>query len=245
MVASDIPLQAATDALARRLPTRSYIIHNYDGYFAFTGASTTVYCIESRLGASISRAGYSTYAFAQCFSPDYPSLVLTFVADLQDSDRQPCLPAHIDRRIDTPLSTIFLPVLFKAFNDLDPTGQGRGLIVQSYYSSMSLGDLVHGSLYTLQLIARFKRDGQLAIIAVDFADPILLAMSSIIRVGSWLLGGDIYLYPRTATTSTIKMPVQDLQGEIFSIHGSSTALDAGLMLASRIFSTHYQRVSQP
>jgi hypothetical protein len=233
-------VEAAAERLAIQLTTTSYVIPAFEGFSSFTGGPTDVYCIESRLGESAKCEGYSTYIVAQSFSSKYPSLVVTFVVDLRDSDRQPSDKlAKIDRRIDRKLSTIFLPAMFTLLNQLDPSGKERGLVVQSYHSEMALGDLIHGSLYTLQLLARFKRDGQLAIIAVDFADPILLAMSAAIRGATKILGGDIHLISRQSTLSEIKLPIKKPGDGYYLVGGNSVALDAGLEKASSYFNKHF------
>jgi hypothetical protein len=222
--------------LQQQLPTTSYVIPAFEGFSAFTGGKTDVYCLETRLGASAKHTGYSTYAVAQSFSSSYPSLILTFVVDLRDSDKKPSSDlAKIDRRIDGKLSTIFLPAIFTMFNELDPSGNNRGLVVQSYHSEMAFGDLIHGSVYTIQLLRRFKRDGQMAIIAVDFADPILLAMSAAIRGITRLFGGDIHLMSRVAAESEIKMPILKPGGGSYLVGGNSRAVDMGLMKAKTYF----------
>jgi hypothetical protein len=184
------------------------------------------------MGTSADRDGYSTYAIAQNFPICFPNLSLTLVADLMDTDCQPHPePAKLNVELDKKLSTIFLPALFTAFNDLDPLGQQHSILVQSYHSAMTLSDLLLASKYTLQLLLRFKRDGQLAMIAVDYYDPLSTAIARVMQLGRRLFGGDIHLINRTNVVSAIKIPIAHPSGQLYVIESSSTALDQGFALA--------------
>ncbi len=225
-------LESVASQLNTHFPTVAYIIPTTEDFGGSPLQQRDGYCIESCLGHSAKHEGYSTYALAQSVCAAYPTLVITFVVDLRDPDREPAHgPARITAAIDHNLSAFFLPAIFTAFNDLDPTGRRRGVVVQSYNAQMALGDLLPGSLYTVQLVRSFKRDGQLALIAVDFSDPLLLAMAGLLGRLTSILGGDIHLFRRTEVTSSTQMPIQREGGGYYFIGDNSVALDQGIAIA--------------
>lgn len=242
------------DAVFERLATRFnglgltskwYTVPAFDG-FASLGLKhpTDVYCLEAYLGPSPTRKGYSSYAVVQTFLSDYPSLGLTFLAELRDTDRQPSTePAKFSIEVDKKFSTIFLPVLFTAFNELDPTGQQRGVLVQSYNSEMTISDFIQASAYSGQIVSRYKQDGQLALIAVDYYDPLSTLIANVMKLTTRLFGGDVHLITRSKQRSSIKLPIANTEGGFHLIANNSTALDQGIALARAYFDKHYQAYS--
>lgn len=224
-----------------------YVVPSYEGYSALTASQPAdVYCLEARLGASPDKPGYSSYAVVQTFLPHYPSVALTLLAELRDTDRQPSSePAKFSVEVDRNFSTLFLPAAYSAFNATDPTGQNRSVLVQSYHSEMTLPDFVQASLYTLQLVRRYKRDGQLAMIAVDYYDPLTTAIAGVMRFIQSVAGGDIHLVRQTPTRSSLKIPIRNPNGGYHFIDNNSTALDKGFQLAIRYLDNHYQTHGVP
>jgi hypothetical protein len=219
-----------------------YVIPDFEGFAPVVGGQPIdVHCVEVYLGPSPTRPGYGSYAVVQTFLPDYPSLGITFLTELRDSDRLPSTePAKFSIEVDKKFSTIFLPVLFTAFNELDPTGQQRGVLVQSYNSELTLGDFVQASAYSGKLVSRYKQDGQLALIAVDYYDPLSTLIANVMKLTTRLFGGDVHLITRTKQSSDIKIPIRNTQGRHHFIGNHSTALDEGIALARRYLDKHYR-----
>ncbi len=236
--------QQAVELLVERLnakgiPSEWNVIPSFEGFNSVTrDRATDVYSVEAHLGPSPNHPGYSSYAVTQTFCPDYPNMALVFLTDLRDGDKKPRVePATFNIEIDRKFSTIVLPLLFTGFNDLDPTRQRRGLLVQSYNSDLTLGDLFLASLYTWKLVTTFKRDGQLALIAVDYYDPLIKAIAAIVTLGQRIFGGDIRHVPRTKELSSIKIPIR-ADGGYHLLDRSSTALDRGFAIARSYLDGH-------
>lgn len=222
------------------LPAQRYTIPAFAGYSALGPALTDVECVEACLGPTPGKPGYKSYAVAQTFLPRYPSLALTFLVELRDTDRSPSgTPAKFGIEVDKKFSTLFLPFMHTALNPLDPTGQARGLLVQSYNAEMTLADFVLASYYSAALVLRFKRDGQLAQIAVDYFDRLSRMIAGALQSLGRLVP-NIHLLPRTSEPSTLQIPIRDQHDGFRLLSSSSTALDAGFRLAFLYLDAHYQ-----
>jgi hypothetical protein len=224
------------------LPSQWYVVPAYTGYGALTGERPTdVYCLEAHLGEAHRKPEYDAYAVAQLFLPNYPSLALITLVECRKEDRlpgveQPIYSAALDRKF----SRVFLRTMHTAFNALDPTGQGHSLLVQVYHAKITLGDVFGAGINTSALILRFKRDGQLAQIAVDFDDPLTMLVARV--VGPFIrLAGDVHYIPRTKTPSTLQIPIRDSGGAYHAITDNSTALDSGFEIGKTYFDRHYQK----
>ncbi len=230
---------------AAGLPAEWYTIPAYQGFAALTGGmGVDVHCIEARLGSAPGYAGYSSYAVAHIFLPGYPTLALTSLVELSDVDRRPgSRPAKFGPTVDRKFSAKFLPAMFSGLNDLDPSGGGRGVLVQSYNAEMTTSDLFYSTVYSLWLVTRFKRHGQLALIAVDYYDPLTVLIANGLRRLRRIIP-DIHLVPRTAARSTVKIPVRRPGDGHYIVDGGSTALDEGFALARAYLDEHY-RSSMP
>jgi hypothetical protein len=237
----------AFDRLAFRLsnlglPTQWYIISDYKHLRAITGNETTeVSILEACLGPSANKQGYSAYAVVLTFHPTFSNLALTLLVDLHDTERQPSADsARFSIGVDKKYSTIFLPAVYSAFNDLDPAGRNRSLLVQSYNSEMTLSDFLQASIYTSRLLLRYKHDGQLALIAVDYYDPLSAFIASMMQFTQHIFGGDVHLISRTQTLSSLKIPIRKPDGGYHFIENSSTALDEGFAVAFAYLEKHHQ-----
>jgi hypothetical protein len=219
-----------------------YCIPAYEYYSLLTdNRPVDIHCLEAYLGPSPGKPGYSSYAVVQTFLPQHPAIALTLLTELRDADKQPSAEASkFNIEIDKKFSMIFLPTVYSAFNELDPTGQNRSLLVQSYLSEMTVSDFVQASVYTWKLLMRFKQDGQLALVAVDYYDPLSTFIARVMQLGQRLFGGDIHLISRTKFSSTLKIPIRNPNGGYYVIADNSTALDAGFRIAISYFEEHYQ-----
>lgn len=249
-------LQGARQAVLARLVERmqtlgltaeAYTLERCDGYAALSAGhgpagepgNAAVHCVEVLLGASPGKTGYSTYAMAQLPFLRYPNLALTCLVSLRDRDRQPDpAPARFSVAIDSKFSTLFLPAAFSAFNTLDPTGRRRSLLVGSYSSQMLATDFVHASLYSYKLLRRYKRDGQLALIAVDYHDPYSRLIARALQHFQGVVP-DLHLRVRTATPSALRIPVRAADGGYHCLAHSSTALEDGFAVAFGYLDRHY------
>lgn len=225
---------------ASGLPATAYTLADCDGYAALDAAATVVHCVEALLGPSPGCPGYSTYALAQLPFPAYPNLALTCLVSLRDGDRQPNpAPAKFSVAIDSKFSTLFLPAAFSAFNALDPSGQQRSLLVGSYSSEMLASDFWHASIYSYKVLQRFKRDGQLALIAVDYHDPYSRAIARVMKYFRRVIP-DLHLLVQTPTPSALRIPVRAADGQHRFLIASSTALEEGFRIAFQYLDAHYR-----
>jgi hypothetical protein len=242
MLSSDYLFEQAVQRLQQLgLSATWYVIDHFTGFASITNRpAVTVSCLEVCLGPSHAKPDYDAYAVAQTFHPDYPNMALIFLIERhRETGTLNPDPATFSVEIDRKYSRIFLPLMHTAFNQGDPSGQGRGLLVQSYHSQMTLGDLVQASTYSWRLLLRFKRDGQLAQIAVDYYDPYSTFVANLIRPLMGLVGGDVHFIRRTEQNSVIQMPVQNPAGGYFLVGDNSTALDQGIRLAMTYLDRHY------
>lgn len=220
----------------------SYTLPDYDGFApAIAAPCSNIYCVESFLGHSHNKKNYKSYAVAQIFDPRYPNLALITMVERRDEDGAPNLdeaPAY-NPAIDNVFSNIFLPVMHSAFNELDPTGQNRSLLVQSYNARITLSDLPQATLVTIKLMRRFKSDGQLAQIAVDFADPLTRFVAHLVKPFASI--GNIHHLARVEQPSAIEIPLNNpTGGSPYRIGNASAVLDEGLAIARDYLDKHYQ-----
>lgn len=212
------------------LDSRWYSLPATDAYSPITGGTAApVYVVESRLGES-HVPGYDTYATAQVFWPEYPSLVLLMIIDRHREDGSIGQHApELNLPKDRLYTRTFLLTMHTAFNALSP--HNKGVLVQIYQASISLGDLIQASVMTFQVLWRFKKDGQLASISVDFEDPLIRFIARISDPVAKAIIGDVHQFPRRETPSQLRIPFDDGQGSTYLYERSSTALDEGLRLA--------------
>jgi hypothetical protein len=224
------------------LPAQSYTIPAYTGYSKLTDdKATEVRCVEAYLGAAQGKPGYDAYGVVQTFLPEYPNLALVLLIDRRQSDGAlspdfPTFSIEVDRKF----SLGFLPIVYTAFNDLDPTGKNCGLLVQSYQSQVGLADLIQAGMYSWKLLLNFKKSGQLAQIAVDFHDPYTSALAALLLPIMSALVGDIHFIRRTETISSLKIPLRGPADSWSYIDNSSTALDQGFEIARSYLDRHYR-----
>lgn len=236
--------QTANQLRASGLSAEHYCIPSFSGYSPVMQVpQTDVYCLEARLGPTYQRAGYSSYAAAQIFDPEYPSMALILMISRQDEDNsldsvQPVYTPGLDKAF----SDVFLPLMHTAFNSLDPTGGNKGQLVQAYNARMTLSDFPQATVLSVKIISRFKKDGQLASIAVDFEDPFQTAIAKLLKPMRFIR--DLHHIPRTAQRSAIQIPFKSSTDTPYLITDSSTALDQGFAIAKRYLNEHYRTVRQ-
>lgn len=242
---SDRTPRAALERLAAQLtteglPAECYTIAAFEGFGALTsGRAVDVHCLESRLGKAPGRPGYSSYAVAQTFLTEYPTLALTFLVELADADRRPNpQPPRFGLEVDRKFSLRFLPAMFSGLNQIDPTGAGRGQLVQSYHAEIMLRDFLHSSVYSAVVLRRYALSGQLALIAVDYNDPMARVIAGVLgRLRRFF--PNIHMIPRASALSTLKLPVRG-PGAPYLVEGSSISLDEGFRLARSYLDAHRQ-----
>lgn len=219
------------DLQAQGLQTRSYSIPDFDGYEAVTGGRADVYCLEVRLGHSHKQQGTSAWAIAHLPDPRWRNLCFISMVEREDSTGAPVasrLPVY-NRRIDRVFTEVFLPVMMSAWNGLDPLRRAQGIIVQAYTSRMTLGNLIPATWLSLGILFRFRRQGQLALIAVDFDDPWIDFIARLMRsVGS---RRGVHLLARREPRSRLRVPVLDDSGGLHVLSPHSTAVDWGFEIA--------------
>lgn len=215
------------------LETRWYKIPSTFGYSALTEQyhSDEIYCLETYLGQSQLK-GYETYGVVQVFLSNYLSLSVMMVIERSSSDHSIAKHQPIFNKVnDKNLSTIFLPLLFTAFNELNSADEKCGIIVQLYNTKISPSNLFNSSIYTVKLLTQFKKKGQLALIAVDFDDSLMRFVARIARPIATLIAGDVHMIPSTSQQSMNKIPLDDGKGGYFIYDQNSTAFDKALKLA--------------
>lgn len=233
--------QVSESLTASGLSTRDYMIPDFTGYSSVTGTETTdVYCLESLLGPTHNHPGYLSYAVAQVFHPQYPNMALVLMISRNDQDGtlDSIQPAY-NPRLDKPFSRVFLRLMQTAFNSLDVTGQGKGVLVQSYNARVTLSDVPHATIASIQILLRLKKSGQLASIAVDFDDSFMILVDKLLLPLSII--GDIHSVPRSPQISSVQIPVKDRDENVLTINNSSTALDKGFEIAIKYLENHYHK----
>ncbi len=224
------------------LPTEWYVLPNYAGYAAVTGGeSVDVYCLEALLGVSHLKPDHKTYAVLQAFDTRYPNLGLITLVERRISDGAPNTTSQpvYNHRIDNKYSYTFLPAMHTALNALDPTGHGKSLLVQSYHARITVGDLPQAIVATVRLMLRFKRDGQLAQIAVDFDDPLTVFIARL--VGPLAANRSVHYLSRQSTLSGLEIPLRNpFQKSLYCIGNNSSTLDEGFVIAHNYLDQHYQ-----
>ena len=218
-----------------------YVIPSFNGYSSVTKTPTTdVYCMEVYLGPSHDKPGYDAYAVVQAFLPKYPSLSLILMVERKQTDGSPSSgPIYYNPQVDRRFTNV-LVTMHSALNPLDPTGQNRSLLVQSFHASLTLSDLILASINSSRIIGRFKRDGQLAQIAVDYDDRLMIFVSNLMIPLTRIIK-DIDYVERTKTISDIKIPLRNPNGSYYLIEDNSTALDQGFEIAKGYIDAHYKK----
>lgn len=223
------------------LQTEWYILPKYTGYAAVTdGVPVDVYCLEALLGESHLKPDHKTYAVLQAFDNRYPNLGLIAIVERRISDGAPNTSSQpvYNHRIDNKYSYTFLPIIHTALNELDPTGQGKSLLVQSYHARITLGDLPQATVATVRIMRRFKADGQLAQVAVDFDDPLTVFIARL--VGPLAANQNVHYLARQQNLSAIQIPIRNPANDTpYLIGNNSTTLDEGFAIAHGYLDKHY------
>lgn len=232
-------VEAALSTAARKLSALDAHVEHYQvpegGYAPLTGQTATdVFSLEARLGPAHRRPGYSMWAVFQVFDPAQPNLALTRFLDRRDDDgmpdedpRRPVYNVALDGR----LCRTFIPVCNRALEQLDPTGRGRSQHVDSYPGRVSLGNLFQSPLLAVGMFHRFRKDGQGAVLIVDFTEP--LAAPAVQLVKTVMARRDAHLIPHTGTASAVRVPLRAHDGTVHQLGGMSTAVDEGVGIARR------------
>ncbi|MCC6615996.1 MAG: hypothetical protein IT320_21175 [Anaerolineae bacterium] len=231
--------QAVMDAVAKTArqlqntgyETRHYVIPNCTSYAPVTGTAADVYGVEMRLGPAANQAGVSAWGVAHLPDPEWRNLCFMTMIEREDATGNPLLtrsPVY-NVSVDQALDYVFLPALFTAWTPLDPHGKGQGIVVQAYQAAMSWSNLPNASRASLYIMRRYKRDGQLALIAVDFDDPLITFIAKLMTMGPG--ASSIHFFPKTKTPSEVTIPIPAGREEIVQMPGHSTALDQGFATA--------------
>ena len=228
----------AVEATAKQLEgegyeTNHYVIPNCDSYAAVTGVTADVYGLEMRLGPAAKQEGVSAWGVAHLPDPEWRNLCFMTMIERDDATGEPLLtrsPVY-NVKVDQALDFVFLPTLFKAWRGLDPRGKDQGVVVQAYQAAMTLSNLPNATRASLYLIRRFKSDGQLALIAVDFEDPLIKFVAKLVSMGPGTRG--IHFYPRTKTPSAVTIPIPNGHDKMVLIAGHSNAIEQGFATAKQ------------
>src|SRR5262245_16458159 len=128
------------------LKTSWYTIPKSYGYESLTkDRLDETFCLETHLGPS-EIEGFETYGVVQVFSSAYPTLAITMLIERSKADGS--LSPHVpifNVQNDTAFSVWLLPLMYKALNHLDPSGGGRGQLIQLYNAKLSVRNLIKTS----------------------------------------------------------------------------------------------------
>lgn len=222
------------------MPAEYYTIPAFPGYKSIMDTPTTdVHTIEAYLGIAHKKPDYEAYAVAQTFHPKYPSMAIVMMVERHKVTKEPIRVPTFNAPLDYKFSALFLPLMYTAFNPLDPTGQEYGQLVQPYNSNMTKDDLLN-TPHHINLVRSFKKNHQLANIAVDYGDPLMTIVANILAP---VLGsvGDIRWIPRNKQKSLLEIPIRKPGGGYFLLGDNSTALDAGFRVAYEYLDRHYAK----
>lgn len=237
----DCFLETQSQLQEEGLDTNFYVIPDYDGYASVMEVPRTdVYTLESRIGRAYNRPGYSMYGVAQVFDARYPSNALILLINRRDADNAPIAePGRYNPGVDRGFAYKFFPLMNTAFNRLDPSGQNKGVLIQTFTASLKLNNLPQIIDVSMQSIGGFKKAGQLASIAVDFDDRMMRMAASLLKPIS--SSRNLHYIPKVDHASSIQVPLQDpTQPEPFRLANFSTALDEGFAIAQQYLDQHYQ-----
>jgi len=213
--------------------TRHYIVPNSNSYAPVTGAAADIYGLEMRLGPAANQKGVSAWGVAHLPDPEWRNLCFMTMIEREDASGNPLLtrsPVY-NVSVDQALDYVFIPALFTAWTELDPRGKRQGVVVQAYQAAMTLSNLPNATRASLHIIRRYKRDGQLALIAVDFDDPLITFVAKLMTLGPGT--SNIHFYPKTKIPSAVTIPIPDGSEKVVQMGGHSTALDEGFATARR------------
>jgi len=133
-------------------------------------------CLDVELGPAARGRGTGrrTHVLLQVPDSELPNLGVFLVYD-RESDGQP-VDSHrvpvFDQRHDRRLTYGVLPVVNRALNPVDPTGQGHSQHVGVYHGRSTVGDLLIVPWTAMRMFRSFRAQGQLAVIWTDFDAPL-------------------------------------------------------------------------
>ncbi|MEU8570053.1 hypothetical protein AB0C51_17165 [Streptomyces pathocidini] len=188
--------------------------------------------LEARLGPAHRKPGHSVHAVLQVFDPRWPNLSLMRVLERRDGDGRPTEESRVpvySRGLDAALSLRFVPVVNSLLNPFDPLGREESLCVGCYQGRIAPSDALRAPAMAFHTLRTYRREGQLAVIWVDFQDP--LAVPAVRLVRSLTARRDVHLIPRTRTPSELRTVVRSPSGRMWHVGAMSTAVDEGLALA--------------
>lgn len=202
-------------------------------WYSLNHQSKTFYTIESKLGASRSHPMYSIYAIGQIFDLDYPNLVLVAVVVMDEKTGEPCrFEVEFTKEIDTNLSSIFLPIIYRAFNTLDPTGRNRGQVVQRYANARVLPeDFLNAARLTFKLLPYAKSVGQCGTIAYDFTDFLTRIIAGLITPLARRYNIHLFTPTKQISSQVILLRNRAAPDAKPYLLQNTTALDAALTVA--------------
>ncbi|MEV8022133.1 hypothetical protein AB0O76_38645 [Streptomyces sp. NPDC086554] len=225
---------AAAEALTTRgVRARHYVIPECEAYTPLTGTAADVWCLEVDCGAALRRPGESVILLFQVFDPAFPNLGLVFMGQRRVSDGAPVNSHRLPRwryRHDNLYVYTFMPTVNDVLAPLDPTRRRHSQIVAVLHGSATAPDYVAAPKKLVALRNDARRQGQLAIIWVDFKARFLELTERIVfrpLAGSW----PWHLMPRSAQLSDVRVPIQKKDGELGYFQDFSQALDSGIGLA--------------
>ncbi|MEV6717949.1 hypothetical protein AB0M48_38595 [Lentzea sp. NPDC051208] len=197
-------------------------------------AGAPVLSLQVLIGPAFRHPGYSVYGFFQVADPAYPNLGTFRTLEVRDYDQMPVAdPARpvYDKETDRRVSAVLTPVLNSLLNPLDPCGRGQSLTVGCFHGRVSARDLLNACVMGCRIVRGFRREGQLAIIWVDFSDKVfVLAARAFGGLGARF---GVHLLVRDTLLSTRATAVR-LGGHDHHVGGLSHAFDRGVQLAHRV-----------
>lgn len=210
------------------LAANYYVIKNCDAYSSSTNLKVDIPTLEICLDQK-QQSKYHNYAVVQSFYPEYPNLLMVYAIKRDENGNavsdMPIYNVEVDRNFS--LKVLFH--IYSAFNNLDPKGKNKSLLLQSYNAHLTLGDLALATIYSLRLL-NFRKYGQLAQIAVDYHNGFIKFIAKVLTLFKKIIP-DLHYLPRTNEMSKLSFPVMQRDGSTFYISTNSTALDKGMKIA--------------
>jgi hypothetical protein len=105
------------------------------------------------------------------------------------------------------------------------------MLVQAYQARVTLGNLPSTTIATVKLMRRFKKDGQLAQVAVDFDDPLIHMVAKVVSTAMSRL--NLHFLPKIDTPSQVRIPLSDGNGGYHYLADHSQAVDSGFEIARK------------
>ena len=236
----DVMKQCQNFLTQKGLSVQIFVNHDVSGYGTITKNQTdTVYSLYIEMGPGINST-HKTVGLGQIFDENQPNLTMITMIDVDENGKVTDQPVLFNVHNDYIWSTCILPIMYTAFNVLDPERRFRGQVIQRYTGTRIVWrDFVPAIFYTLRLLIGRGMTGQCATIACDFDDPLTHIVANILKPISNNPKSKVTILSATKGLSPIKISVPNPHSPNAALQTieSTTALDTCFLIAQKYLNT--------